>query len=452
MDLELSPSDERAVAGTLDQALHDADLPTGATEAERMPTATYGALDRALRSRLLAQMAQLRGCRLVLADALGRVELGAPAGGESLLRVQLQVDDPRFYRLVAANGSVGAGEAYIEGLWRCDDPVALVRIMVRNRDLLDGMESGLARLGGLALKAWHALNRNTKNGSRRNIAAHYDLGNRLFGLFLSEDLMYSSAIFARPDESLESASRRKLERICQKLALGPDDHVLEIGTGWGGFAVHAATHHGCRVTTTTISQEQYDLARQRVRDAGLDDRVTVLLQDYRDLSGKYDKLVSIEMIEAIGAAYMPAYFAAITRLLEDDGLALIQAITIEDHRYAQALKSVDYIKRYIFPGSFIPAVSAMLEAARRSSDLRLFHLEDIGPSYALTLKAWRERFMARRADVLAAGYDARFIRMWEFYLAYCEGGFRERSIGDVQMLLTRPGCRRESYLPDLGLR
>ncbi|UGB47476.1 cyclopropane-fatty-acyl-phospholipid synthase family protein [Frateuria edaphi] len=417
-----------------------------------MPTATYGALDRALRSRLLAQMVQLRGCRLVLTDALGRVELGQPAEGESLLRVQLQVDDPRFYRLVAANGSVGAGEAYIEGLWRCDDPVALVRIMVRNRDLLDGMESGLARLGGLALKAWHALNRNTKNGSRRNIAAHYDLGNRLFGLFLSEDLMYSSAIFARPDESLESASRRKLERICQKLALGPDDHVLEIGTGWGGFAVHAATHHGCRVTTTTISQEQYDLARQRVRDAGLDDRVTVLLQDYRDLSGKYDKLVSIEMIEAIGAAYMPAYFAAITRLLEHDGLALIQAITVEDHRYAQALKSVDYIKRYIFPGSFIPAVSAMLEAARRSSDLRLFHLEDIGPSYALTLKAWRERFMARRADVLAAGYDARFIRMWEFYLAYCEGGFRERSIGDVQMLLTRPGCRRESYLPDLGLR
>ncbi|MGN2250681.1 class I SAM-dependent methyltransferase [Frateuria sp. GZRe14] len=417
-----------------------------------MPTATYGALDRALRSRLLAQMVQLRGCRLVLVDALGRVELGQPAEGESLLRVQLQVDDPRFYRLVAANGSVGAGEAYIEGLWRCDDPVALVRIMVRNRDLLDGMESGLARLGGLALKAWHAFNRNTKNGSRRNIAAHYDLGNRLFGLFLSEDLMYSSAIFARPDESLESASRRKLERICQKLALGPDDHVLEIGTGWGGFAVHAATHHGCRVTTTTISQEQYDLARQRVRNAGLDDRVTVLLQDYRDLSGKYDKLVSIEMIEAIGAAYMPAYFAAITRLLEHDGLALIQAITIEDHRYAQALKSVDYIKRYIFPGSFIPAVSAMLEAARRSSDLRLFHLEDIGPSYALTLKAWRERFMARRADVLAAGYDARFIRMWEFYLAYCEGGFRERSIGDVQMLLTRPGCRRESYLPDLGLR
>jgi cyclopropane-fatty-acyl-phospholipid synthase len=452
MDLELSPSDEHAADGTIDRVPRHADLPTDATEPERIPAGTYGALDRALRSRLLTQMARLRGCRLALIDALGRVELGTPDEGELLLRVQLHVDDPRFYRLVAANGSVGAGEAYIDGLWRCDDPVALIRIMVRNRELLDGMESGLARLGGWALRAWHALNRNTKNGSRRNIAAHYDLGNRLFGLFLSEDLMYSSAIFARPGESLESASRRKLERICQKLALGPDDHVLEIGTGWGGFALHAARHHGCRVTTTTISQEQYDLARQRVHAAGLDDRVTVLLEDYRDLTGKYDKLVSIEMIEAIGAAYMPAYFAAITRLLEDDGMALIQAITIEDHRYAQALKSVDYIKRYVFPGSFIPAVSAMLEAARRSSDLRLFHLEDIGPSYALTLKAWRERFMARRADVLAAGYDERFIRMWEFYLAYCEGGFRERSIGDVQMLLTRPGCRRESYLPDLGLR
>jgi cyclopropane-fatty-acyl-phospholipid synthase len=366
--------------------------------------------------------------------------------------VHLHVDDPRFYRLVAANGSVGAGEAYIDGLWRCDDVVTLIRVMVRNRDLLDGMETGLARLGGLALRAWHALNRNTRKGSRRNVAAHYDLGNTLFDLFLSGDLMYSSAIFAREDESLEVASRRKLVRICDKLELGPDDHVLEIGTGWGGFALHAATHHGCRVTTTTISQEQYELARERVRAAGLDERVTVLLKDYRELTGRYDKLVSIEMIEAIGAAYMPAYFAAIARLLEDDGQALIQAITIEDHRYAQALKSVDYIKRYIFPGSFIPAVSAMLDAARHSSDLRLFHLEDIGPSYALTLRHWRERFMAKRDHVRAAGYDERFIRMWEFYLAYCEGGFRERSIGDVQMLLTRPGCRRESYLPDLRPR
>lgn len=421
------------------------------TAAEEMPAiATQpGGLERVLRGRLLAQMGQLKGCRLTLDDAVDSVELGTPIDGEEPLRVHLRVLDPRFYRLVAANGSVGAGEAYIEGMWRCDDLVALIRIMVRNRDLLDGMESGLARLGGWAMKAWHALNRNTRSGSRRNIAAHYDLGNKLFGLFLSKDLMYSSAIYADESESLETASTRKLDRICQKLDLSPADHVLEIGTGWGGFAIHAARHYGCRVTTTTISREQFDLATQRVAEAGLGDRIELLLNDYRDLTGRYDKLVSIEMIEAIGAEFMPTYFGAISRLLKDDGMALIQAITIEDHRYEQALKSVDYIKRYVFPGSFIPSVSAMLGAARKSSDLRLFHLEDIGPSYALTLKAWRERFMGRRSDVIKAGYDERFIRMWEFYLAYCEGGFRERSIGDVQLLLTRPGCRRASFLPDL---
>lgn len=408
-----------------------------------------GGLERLLRGRLLAQMGQLKGCRLTLVDAIDTVELGTPLPGEEPLRVHLHVDDPRFYRLVAANGSVGAGEAYIDDMWRCDDLVGLIRIMVRNRDLLDGMESGLARLGGWAMKAWHAMHRNTRSGSRRNIAAHYDLGNRLFGLFLSDDLMYSSAIYADESESLETASRRKLDRICEKLQLKPGDHVLEIGTGWGGFAIHAARHYGCRVTTTTISREQFDLAGQRVTEAGLDDRIELLLKDYRDLDGRYDKLVSIEMIEAIGAEFMPTYFATVARLLKDDGMALIQAITIEDHRYQQALRSVDYIKRYIFPGSFIPSVSAMLEAMTDASDLRLFHLEDIGPSYALTLKAWRERFMAQRAEVLAAGYDDRFIRMWEFYLAYCEGGFRERSIGDVHLLLTRPGCRRASYLPDL---
>ncbi|OZB58284.1 MAG: SAM-dependent methyltransferase [Lysobacterales bacterium 14-68-21] len=414
------------------------------------PAALPGRLERLLRDRLLAQMGQLKGCRLRLDDALGAAELGTPLPNEEPLKVHLTVRDPRFYRLVAANGSVGAGEAYIDDMWQCDDLVALIRIMVRNRDLLDGMETGLARLGGLAMKAWHALNRNTRAGSRRNIAAHYDLGNELFGLFLSGDLMYSSAIYASDDEPLEVASARKLDRICRKLQLSPGDHVLEIGTGWGGFAIHAARHYGCRVTTTTISKEQFELASARVAKAGLSDRVELLLRDYRDLEGHYDKLVSIEMIEAIGAEFMPTYFGAISRLLKDEGMALIQAITIEDHRYAQALKSVDYIKRYIFPGSFIPSVSAMLGAAQRASDLRLFHLEDIGPSYALTLKAWRERFLARRSDVLKAGYDERFVRMWEFYLAYCEGGFRERSIGDVQMLLTRPGCRRASYLPDLA--
>jgi cyclopropane-fatty-acyl-phospholipid synthase len=412
--------------------------------------AASGGLDRVLRARLLRQMNALRDCQLRIVDALGDVVLGTPAANPAdTLHATLRVYDTAFYRHVAANGSVGAGEAYMDGLWHCDDLVALMRMLVRNRDLLDAMETGLARFGGITMRAWHAFRRNTHGGSRRNIAAHYDLGNDFFRLFLDDNLMYSSAIFAHTAETLETASQRKLDRICRKLALSANDRVVEIGSGWGGFALHAAQHYGCRVTTTTISREQYDLARERVRAAGLDGRVKVRLEDYRNLSGRYDKLVSIEMIEAIGHQYLDSYFGKIGELLENHGMALIQAITIEDHRYAQALRAVDFIKRYIFPGSFIPSISAMLAAAARMSDLKLFQLEDIGPSYALTLAAWRERFHQRLADVRALGYDERFVRMWDFYLAYCESGFRERSTGDVQMLLARPGCRRPQCLPDL---
>ena len=412
---------------------------------------SWNALDRHLRDRLIVQMRALQGCRLTLRDALGEVVLGTPATrAEDTLHAGIDVRDPGFYRALAAQGSVGAGESYMDGLWRCDDLVSLIRILVRNRALSDAVDSGIARLGGIVLKGWHALRRNTRGGSRRNIAAHYDLGNPLFKLFLSGDLMYSSAIYAREDDTLEVASFRKLERICRKLELRPADHVIEIGSGWGGFALHAARRFGCRVTTTTISREQYDLARERVAAAGLGDRVEVLLEDYRDLEGRYDKLVSIEMVEAIGHQYLGSYFATAARLLKDDGMALVQAITIEDHRYRQALRSVDFIKRFIFPGSFIPALSALLGAAASASDLRAFNVEDIGPSYALTLRAWRERFLSRLPEVRALGYDERFIRMWEFYLAYCEGGFRERSIGDVQLLLVKPGCRRAPWLPDLA--
>lgn len=405
--------------------------------------ARYGALDRLLRRRLLATLDGLRGGQVVVRDALGTVTLGEPDG----LRAELDILDPGFYRAAAAQGSVGAGEAYMDGLWRCDDLVALVRLLVLNRDRLDAMETGLARLGGLALRGWHALRRNTRAGSRKNIAAHYDLGNDLFRLFLDESMMYSSAVFADESETLEQAQFRKLERICRKLDLQPTDHLVEIGTGWGGLAIHAASRFGCRVTTTTISKEQHALATARVAAAGLSDRVTVLLEDYRDLRGEYDKLVSIEMIEAIGHQYLETYLAKCASLLRPEGLALIQAITIEDHRYEQALHSVDFIKRFIFPGSFIPCVSAITSAAASASDLRLVNLEDIGPSYALTLRHWRQRFMARLEEVRAQGYDERFIRMWEFYLAYCEGGFLERSIGDVHLLLARPGNRRTQYLP-----
>ena len=405
--------------------------------------APYGRIDRLLRARLLAQMDALDGCSLRLRDAIGTSELGRGTGS-----LTIDVHDATFYRAVAMNGSVGAAEAYIDGAWDCDDLVGLVRLLVRNRDLLDGMETGLARTGSLALRAWHALRRNTRDGARRNIAAHYDLGNDFFRLFLSDDLMYSSALYAGADDTLEQASTRKLERICRKLQLSPGDRVVEIGGGWGGFALHAARHYGCHVTTTTISRAQHERACERVHAAGLGGRVDVLLEDYRDLRGRYDKAVSIEMIEAIGHQYLDTYFAKLGSLLHDDGIALVQAITIEDHRYARALRAVDFIKRHVFPGCFIPSVSAMLGAAAKASDLRLFNLEDIGPSYALTLAAWRRRFHQAASVIRALGYDERFLRLWDFYLAYCEGGFRERSIGNVQMLLVKPGCRREQFVPE----
>lgn len=404
-----------------------------------------GALDAFLRRRLLAQLAPLRDGHLCVRDALGEVRLGNAHAG---LQVTVTIDDPAFYRKVAAQGSVGAGESYIQGDWHCDDLVALIQLLVRNRDLLDGMERGPAQVGGWLLRGWNRLHRNSREGSRRNIAAHYDLGNDFFALFLSPDLMYSSALFASESESLESASRRKLDRICQQLQLKPGDRVVEIGTGWGGFAVHAAQHYGCHVTTT-ISAEQHALAAERVRAAGLQDRVTLLMQDYRDLQGQFDKLVSIEMIEAIGSEYLDTYMATLQRLLKPDGVALLQAITIEDHRYEQARRSVDYIKRYVFPGSFIPSINAIMAAKTRASDLQLIAQQDFGHSYALTLRAWRQRFLAQLPAVQAQGFDARFCRLWDFYLAYCEGGFLERSIGVSHLLLARPG-HRPAFSPGEG--
>jgi cyclopropane-fatty-acyl-phospholipid synthase len=412
---------------------------------------TWAALDRFLRARLCARLDGLREGQLRLHDELGERLLGeAAADTAASLRPCLRVHDPAFYRAVAGNGSVGAGESYMDGDWDCDDLVALVRLLVRNRDLLDGVESGPARVAGLAMRWLHAARRNTRDGSRRNIAAHYDLGNEFFRLFLDEELMYSSAMFASPEDGLEAASRRKLRRVCEKLEVGPDDHLLEIGTGWGGMALFAAREFGCHVTTTTISARQHALASERVRAAGLQDRIQVLQRDYRDLEGRYDKLVSIEMVEAVGHQFLDGYFETCARLLQPDGLALVQAITIEDHRYRQALESVDFIKRHIFPGSFIPCVSVLAESAARAGRQRLLNLEDFGDSYALTLRHWRQRFLARLPEARALGLDERFLRMWEFYLCYCEGGFLERSISVVQLQLAPSGNRRAQYLPGLS--
>jgi cyclopropane-fatty-acyl-phospholipid synthase len=399
-----------------------------------------------LRKAMLDKFACLENAVLTIKDPLGEFVLGSE--GADGLSARIEVLDMSFYRQVALGGSIGAAESYMDQYWQANDLCRVIQIFVRNRDLLNSMESGLAILANQLLKVWHFSNRNSQQGSRRNIAAHYDLGNELFALFLDQHSMYSSATFYHPDLSLEDASTAKLERICQKLHLQPDDHILEIGTGWGGFAIYAAKNYGCHITTTTISKEQYQAAQQRVIDAGVADRVTILMEDYRDLQGRYDKLVSIEMIEAVGHHYLDTYLKQCAALLKPNGLALIQAITIEDSYYYQALKSVDFIKRYIFPGSFIPCVSAIVASAARSTDLRLINLEDQGESYALTLNHWRKRFLAALDQVRAQGYNEEFIRMWEFYLCYCEGGFKEKSISNVQLLLAKPGNRRPQWLPD----
>jgi cyclopropane-fatty-acyl-phospholipid synthase len=403
---------------------------------ERTPRSR--ALDRWLRRRLLSRLTGLQGGRLIVEDFLGRELLGRGAAAPTDLDVGIDVLDPAFYRAVAANGSLGAGQAYLDGLWRCHDLVGLIRLLVRNRNHLDGLESGAARAAAWCLRRWHALRRNSRAGAVRNIAAHYDLSPEFFALFLSADLMYSCACWSGEGDTLEAASARKLERICRQLDLQSSDHVCEIGSGWGGFAFHAAENYGCRVTTCTISKQQHAHVIGQIRARGLSDRVQVHLTDYRDLTGQFDKLVSIEMIEAVGAEYLEDYFATVAKLLKGDGRALIQAITIEDHRYAQALASVDYIKRYIFPGSFIPSLQAILTAKMRACDLYLTHAEDFGDSYARTLQAWRTRFLERLSEVRALGFDERFIRRWEYYLAYCEGGFRERSIGVTQLLFIKP--------------
>ena len=362
---------------------------------------------------------------------------------------RLVIHDYEAYRNIALNGSVGAGESYMTGDWSSPDLPMLIRVLARNKDVVDNIDGGLANIGKLFLQGFHYLNRNTEKGSKRNIAAHYDLGNAMFELFLDPTMMYSSGIFPSASASMEEASVYKLDRICRKLRLNADDHLLEIGTGWGSMAIHAAKHYGCRVTTTTISEEQYAWAERRIAEEGLQNKITLLKQDYRLLEGQYDKLVSIEMIEAVGHQFLDTYTATISRLLKDDGIALLQAITIDDQRYEQAKTDVDFIKRYIFPGSFIPCVTAIAQSFTRSSDMKMIHMEDITPHYARTLAAWRERFLQNQDKIKALGYDDTFIRLWDFYFAYCEGGFAERVIGDVQVIFAKPLNRREPLLGTL---
>jgi cyclopropane-fatty-acyl-phospholipid synthase len=393
------------------------------------------------RRLLLGQFAALRDGELNIVEWDGSRHRFGSRTPRLDVSVTLQIDHPQLYADAAFGGTVGAGEAYIRGLWRCDDLTGLVRIFVANREVMNGMDSRWALISRPVLKVFHFLNRNSKAGSARNISAHYDLGNPLYELMLDPTMAYSCGIFEHEQATLEEASIAKFEAICRKLQLKPDDRVVEIGTGWGGLAIHAASKYGCHVTTTTISREQHDYAKEKIARAGLESRVTLLLEDYRDLKGRYDKAISIEMIEAVGANYLDTYLAKCSSLLAPHGAMLLQAITIQDQFYEQARKSVDYIQRFIFPGSFIPSVEAISRSLTRATDLKIFNLEDIGPHYARTLREWRRNFFEHLPKVRALGYPDSFVRLWEFYLCYCEGGYAERQLGDVQLLLTKPGCR-----------
>ena len=400
--------------------------------------ATIRRRDRLARRLVFERLRAIRRDAIEISEGRNVLRFGA---GDDAAAARIDVLDPTFYSEVAFGGSVGAAEAYIGGSWACDDLVGLVRILLRNRELLDGMDTGLARIKAPLRRLLHWLNRNSRSGSRRNIAAHYDLGNEFYQLWLDPTMMYSCAWFESDETSLEAAAVAKLDRICRKLDLQPGDRVLEIGTGWGGFAVHAAEHYGCHVTTTTISAEQRNYAEERVARRGLGDRIEVLDTDYRDLTGRFDKLVSIEMIEAVGHEYLETFFQRCDALLEPHGEMLLQAITIADQRYDAARKSVDFIKRYVFPGGFLPSVTALHQAMTRASRLRSVHVEDIGLHYAVTLRHWRERFRDALEAVERLGFGEDFLRLWDYYLCYCEGAFRERAIGDIQLHAIMPGAR-----------
>jgi cyclopropane-fatty-acyl-phospholipid synthase len=390
---------------------------------------------------VLRLLSRMRRGELVLVEGRRRLRFGAPEDERSL-SAELQIRSPRFYRDFL-RGSLGLGEAYAGGLWDCADLVSLTRIGALNMSGLDTLRRVFSPVLAPFQRAAGWLARNTPTRARKRIAAHYDLGNELFSQFLDSTMMYSCAVFESPAATLEEASLAKLERICRKLKLSPKDHVLEIGTGWGGFAEYAAARYGCHVTTTTISAEQHAYASERIRTAGLEDRVTVLFKDYRDPAldryGPYDKLVSIEMIEAVGWQYFPTFFRRCSELVADDGAMLLQAIVIEDRAYEVEKASKSFANTHIFPGGCLPSLQVIAHNVARVTNFREAHLEDITAHYATTLQRWRERFLAATEQVSELGYDERFRRMWELYLSYCEGGFRERRIQDVQLLLAKPG-------------
>jgi cyclopropane-fatty-acyl-phospholipid synthase len=398
-------------------------------------------LHKLARKAVIKQLGAIKHGQITLHDGEQRWTFGTVTDTCPLL-VDVRILHPDCYLDTAFGGDTGVGESYMKGHWSCSNLTHLVRIFVVNRDALTALDFGYFAKMTMPLKnLLHRMNKNSKKGSGRNIQAHYDIGNELFELFLDNNMMYSSAIYPHTGATLEEASEYKLDVICRKLDLQASDHLLEIGAGWGGLAIHAASRYGCRVTTTTISKEQFQLASERIKNAGLGDRITVLLQDYRDLQGEYDKLVSVEMIEAVGHQYFGVYFNKCSQLLKQNGLMLLQTITIADQLYESTRRTVDFIRRYIFPGGCLPSVHIIMRHIADNTDMQLRHMDEFGEHYARTLAEWRERFFRQIEQVKALGYPESFVNMWEYYLCYCEGGFLEKSIGVTQMLFGKPQNR-----------
>jgi cyclopropane-fatty-acyl-phospholipid synthase len=367
---------------------------------------------------------------------------GNPAGGG--LHPVVHVRDPRAWKAIATDGSVGLGRSYFEGWWEADDPTAVVQVLIRNMGAFDDLRNRVPKsLRRLADGARQLAHRSDKAADRDNIHAHYDLGNEFFALFLDETMMYSSALFERPGMSLAEAQRAKLDRLCRLAQLAPGVRVLEIGTGWGGFAIHAAQRYGCHVTTTTISDEQYRYTKEQISELGLQDQINLLDQDFRDLEGTFDAIVSIEMIEAVDWRLYPTFFETCNRLLTKNGRLAMQAITITDQRYDRAKNTTDFIKQHVFPGGCLPSVTALTQSATEHSDLVMVDLFDMGPDYAETLRRWHQTFLAETVALGSAGLELRLQRLWRFYLSYCEAAFLERHVSDVQVLFVRPGWRSE---------
>lgn len=404
-------------------------------------------LNRLFRKSIASRCKTIKQGYMEVTDCSGKtMQFGDPM---SDLTVSLEIHNPRFYRRVVTEGDLGVAQALIDGDFSCNDATNLVQLFIRNLDLTDRLEQPGARIIRQFKRVGHWLRRNTVRRSRKNIEAHYDLGNDFYSLWLDSTMNYSSGVFKSQNDSLESASIEKMDRLCRRLNLKPTDHLLEIGTGWGALACYAAEKFGCRVTTTTISQQQFELAKQRVRDRNLQDQVEVVSKDYRDLEGTYDKIVTVEMIEAVGHQYYDSFFEKCQSLLTPEGQMMMQAIVIADRRYESHIRNVDFISQYIFPGGSLPSISKLTTTASEVGGMRVVELVDITPHYAETLRRWRENFMKQLPAVRDLGYDSKFIRMWNYYLCYCEAAFEERQINTVQMMFSKQSCKLDP-LTDVG--